>query len=630
MAVLYTPHFIQFFDGGEPLSGGKLYTYAAGTTTPKASFTTAAGNIENANPVVLDSEGRAVVFIEGSYRFDLFDSNDVLIESTDGVTSFTATGTSEEAYFESFSGDGANTSFTTSIDLGTDEKLIMIFVDNSLRAYQTNGTFATDSGWTKGSGWSIGSGVATASTASTDLEQTAAFTLVEKTEYVIQYTITRSSGTVTPKIGGTSGTSQNSSGTYTESIIAGSTQVIAFEGSGFSGTVDNVTVTVANGKGFEIQPPSAYTINGTTLTIPSPPADGTGNVMVWAPAKLATDAAASAAAAAASESAAANSANNAAASEDALTAETSTTSTLIGTGSKIFTISSGKAWSVGQFVLIASDADETNYMFGQITAYSGTDLTVNVTAVGGAGTFADWKITLSGIQGVTGAQGPAGGGLAGVVDDASPQLGGNLDAQSTYRINNLVDPSAAQDAATKAYVDASGGGATEVVELQTISNDTNVDFTTDVGASGTYKSVFEGYDIAVQTANVDLSFQFSTNGGSSWDTSTGNYVSRLYGQEDSGSENDGTIVNKINGALGIQPNSSLGKINFKFEIIYPAGTSFTYYRWRVEWIENMAGIAIASAGGFHTTETDVDAVRFTVSSDDMDSGFIVQTNYKNA
>ena len=49
----------QFFDNnGAPLSGGLIYTYAAGTTTPQTTYTTSAGNIANANPIVLDSAGR--------------------------------------------------------------------------------------------------------------------------------------------------------------------------------------------------------------------------------------------------------------------------------------------------------------------------------------------------------------------------------------------------------------------------------------------------------------------------------------------------------------------------------------------------------------------------------------------
>jgi len=90
MAVLYTQHFVQFFDdNGNPLSGGKLYTYDAGGTTPKATYTDAAGLTANANPVVLDAAGRATVFLDGTtYRFDLKTSGDVLVKSTDNIQSF--------------------------------------------------------------------------------------------------------------------------------------------------------------------------------------------------------------------------------------------------------------------------------------------------------------------------------------------------------------------------------------------------------------------------------------------------------------------------------------------------------------------------------------------------------------
>ena len=90
MAVLYAQHFVQFFDNdGAPLNGGKLYTYEAGTTTPKDTYTTAAGSTPNANPVVLDSAGRAVVFLTGSYKFRLETSSGTLVKETDNVTAFT-------------------------------------------------------------------------------------------------------------------------------------------------------------------------------------------------------------------------------------------------------------------------------------------------------------------------------------------------------------------------------------------------------------------------------------------------------------------------------------------------------------------------------------------------------------
>jgi len=49
----------QFFDNnGQPLNGGLVYTYQAGSTTPLATYTTINGNVANTNPIVLDASGR--------------------------------------------------------------------------------------------------------------------------------------------------------------------------------------------------------------------------------------------------------------------------------------------------------------------------------------------------------------------------------------------------------------------------------------------------------------------------------------------------------------------------------------------------------------------------------------------
>jgi len=101
---------------------------------------------------------------------------------------------------------------------------------------------------------------------------------------------------------------------------------------------------------------------------------------------------------------AAVSATQAAQQANTLTA-TSTTSALISTDSKTFTTQSGEQFVSGQFVTIASSANPANYMYGQVTSYSTTQLIVNITAIGGSGTFADWNISLSGIKGDIGATG---------------------------------------------------------------------------------------------------------------------------------------------------------------------------------------------------------------------------------
>jgi hypothetical protein len=117
------------------------------------------------------------------------------------------------------------------------------------------------------------------------------------------------------------------------------------------------------------------------------------------------------AASAASTSAtnAASSATAAAASSTALSG-TSTTSVSIGTGAKSFTTQSGKSFDVGTFVEVISAANPTtHYMSGQVTAYSGTSLTVNVSVSSGSGSRSDWTIYgRSGSPGVTGATGATG------------------------------------------------------------------------------------------------------------------------------------------------------------------------------------------------------------------------------
>jgi len=83
---------VQFFtSSGVPLAGGKLYSYAAGTTTPQATYTSSGGGTASANPIVLDSAGRVSgsgeIWLTGNleYKFILKDSTDVLIGTYDNI-----------------------------------------------------------------------------------------------------------------------------------------------------------------------------------------------------------------------------------------------------------------------------------------------------------------------------------------------------------------------------------------------------------------------------------------------------------------------------------------------------------------------------------------------------------------
>jgi len=86
---------LQFFDAnGNPLAGGLLYTYEAGSTTPLTSYTDSTGVSANTNPIVLDSRGEANVWLSGAnYKLALYTSvasGSVLIWTVDNVSSVLA------------------------------------------------------------------------------------------------------------------------------------------------------------------------------------------------------------------------------------------------------------------------------------------------------------------------------------------------------------------------------------------------------------------------------------------------------------------------------------------------------------------------------------------------------------
>lgn len=88
MAVLAPEPKAQFLDAnGAPLAGGKVYTYAAGTTTPLATYTNAGGLVPNTNPVILDARGEADLWYASgtSYKVILKDANDATIWTVDNI-----------------------------------------------------------------------------------------------------------------------------------------------------------------------------------------------------------------------------------------------------------------------------------------------------------------------------------------------------------------------------------------------------------------------------------------------------------------------------------------------------------------------------------------------------------------
>ena len=84
-----SPRFAAVDSQGNPLVGGRLYTYANNTTTPQTTYQDAAGTIANTNPIILDSRGEAVIFLEDgvTYTWVLKTAMDSLIWSQDSIVS---------------------------------------------------------------------------------------------------------------------------------------------------------------------------------------------------------------------------------------------------------------------------------------------------------------------------------------------------------------------------------------------------------------------------------------------------------------------------------------------------------------------------------------------------------------
>lgn len=86
--LMPTPKQQFFNDAGAVLNGGKLYSYAAGTTTPQATYSDQGLTTPNANPIILDAAGRATVYLSRTvaYKFILKTSADVTVWTQDNVS----------------------------------------------------------------------------------------------------------------------------------------------------------------------------------------------------------------------------------------------------------------------------------------------------------------------------------------------------------------------------------------------------------------------------------------------------------------------------------------------------------------------------------------------------------------
>ncbi len=95
MAFLRTPYikFTAINVNGLPLSGGRVYTYIAGTNTPTNTWSDF-GNTLNSNPIILNSMGQANIFLTENigYKYVIKDALDNTIDTQDNIVAMMGQG----------------------------------------------------------------------------------------------------------------------------------------------------------------------------------------------------------------------------------------------------------------------------------------------------------------------------------------------------------------------------------------------------------------------------------------------------------------------------------------------------------------------------------------------------------
>ncbi len=134
------PKFHAQTSTGAALSGGKLYTYTPGTTTPKATYSDSAMTVPNTNPVILDSNGDAVVYLDGLYDVVLKNSLDVVqwtMNNISGINSITSSTNTSEWVTQSLT----NLTYVNAMQFSASTDLRTTFVANlRIKATVTAGT----------------------------------------------------------------------------------------------------------------------------------------------------------------------------------------------------------------------------------------------------------------------------------------------------------------------------------------------------------------------------------------------------------------------------------------------------------------------------------------------------------
>ena len=240
MAVAYiSPSgvFTGFDNSGNIVSGGLLHTYLAGTTTDTPTYTTNdTTGVQHSNPVVMDSAGRAVIFLDPavSYKFVFATAADVTLWTSDNITTSIADGTITLAMMADLAQDkfiGRVTASTGVPETATITSAARTVLDDTSVSAMVN---------TLGGATAVGSG---------------ALVRASAPQFTAQPTTIVGTGSGAATVGGT----LNSQYTVAGSVTTGRTQLLTY-------TLPANSLS-ANGKGIRVKAGGYFAANANNKTL---------------------------------------------------------------------------------------------------------------------------------------------------------------------------------------------------------------------------------------------------------------------------------------------------------------------------------------------------------------------------
>lgn len=146
MAILLSPvlNEQQFDSNGDPLAGGFIYTYLAGTTTPVTTYKTSTGTAHS-NPIVLDSAGYypngTQLWLDSgfSYKFEVQDSLGAVVRTIDNITPINDTVSSVIDQWVIYSNSAITYTSATTFTVAGDQTQIFQ-VGRRIKTENTSGT----------------------------------------------------------------------------------------------------------------------------------------------------------------------------------------------------------------------------------------------------------------------------------------------------------------------------------------------------------------------------------------------------------------------------------------------------------------------------------------------------------